>query len=87
VGGAVRRRMVRIREWLLKVGEGSPYDYWIYEGRRIRYSTIVKYFYVLRKAGLIEVVREVENSRASPIKKKLYRIVPGRENDPRWFEG
>ncbi|RLG79767.1 MAG: hypothetical protein DRO09_03995 [Thermoprotei archaeon] len=81
-----------IRYFLLAVGEGCPY--WFYKCFRevkptTSYRNVVRYFYFLKKLGLIEPVRK--EPRLSPSGKPYgfprtyYRIVPGMEDDPRWF--
>jgi len=43
------------------------------------------YIYLLKKLGLIELVRKAPSKRAgAELPRYYYRIVPGRENDPRW---
>ena len=75
-----------IREYLMAVGEGSAYDFYKCY-RRVKpstsYATIRKYFHYLRKLGLIEKVREEDTGHGFP--KVYYRIVPGMEDDERWF--
>ncbi len=75
-----------IREFLLKVGEAYPY--WFYRCfKKVKpstsYQSVARYFYILRRLGLIEPTR-VEPSR-SRFPRHYFRIVPGREDDPAWF--
>ena len=75
-----------IREYLMQVGEGSPNDFYR-EFRKIKrktsYASVRRYFYILKRLGLIEPTRRVPGR--GPIPKQLYRIVPGMEDDPRWM--
>ena len=74
-----------IREFLLHVGEGGPNDF-IKAYRRIKkktsYDSARRYFYILKRLGLIEPTRRELGKGYIP--KQLYRIVPGAEGDPRW---
>lgn len=75
-----------IREFLLAVGEGYPY--WFYRCfKKVKpttsYQSVARYFYILRKLGLIEFVREEPSNSRFP--RKYFRIVPGREDDPAWL--
>jgi len=75
-----------IREYLLQVVEGSPNDFYK-EFRKVKrktsYPSVRRYFYILKRLGLIEPTRRVPGR--GPIPKQLYRIVPGMEDDPRWI--
>jgi len=76
-----------IREYLLSVGAGSPYDFWKcfrHVSPRTSYGSVIRYFYILKRAGLIEPVGVVDSYKKG-IPKTLYRIVPGRESDEGWF--
>ena len=74
-----------IREYLLTFGKGNPYDFYK-RFRKVKpttsYSSIARYFYILRRLGLIEVVEEEPSRHGFP--KRYHRIVPGMEDDPRW---
>lgn len=75
-----------IRNFLLAKGEASPYDF--YKAYRTfkpttSYLSIVKYFYILERLGLIEHVKTVTSSKGG-FPKKLYRIVPGMEKRDEW---
>ncbi len=74
-----------IREWLLSVGEGCPNDFYK-EFRKVKkktsYASVRRYFYILKRLGLIEPTRK-ERGRG-PIPKQLYRIVPGMEDAEEW---
>lgn len=76
---------IAIRNFLLRVGSGGPYDFFR-EFRLVKettsYASIRKYFYILRELGLIEFVEEAPSAGGFP--RRLYRIVPGMEDDPRW---
>jgi hypothetical protein len=76
-----------IREYLLAVGEGSPYDF--YKCFKVvkpdtSYKNIAYYFYLLKRAGLITPVRKEPSSRGG-FDRTIYRIVPGMENHPGWW--
>jgi len=76
-----------IREYLLAKGVGSPYDFFKCfkeVNPRTSYKSIAYTFYLLKRAGLIEVVGTADSSRGGFLK-TLYRIVPGREGDEGWF--
>jgi hypothetical protein len=84
---SVRLTGLAIREYLLAMGKGSPYDFYRCFKRvnpRASYRTIAIYFYLLKRAGLIEVVERVPGSRGA-IDKTYYRIVPGMEDHPDWI--
>jgi hypothetical protein len=74
-----------IREYLLAVREGCPNDFYK-EFRKVKaktsYGSVRRYFYILKKLGLIEPTRR-EWGRGT-IPKQLYRIVPGMEDSPLW---
>ena len=76
---------IAIRNFLLRVGRAGPYDFYR-EFRTVKpttsYASIRKYFYILRELGLIEFVEEAPSAAGFP--RRLYRIVPGMEEDPRW---
>ena len=46
------------------------------------YQAVQRLFYDLRQLLLIEFTRSEPGT--APIDKRYYRIVPGKENDPRW---
>jgi len=74
-----------IREYLLQVGEGNPNDF--YKAfrkikRKTSYASVRRYFYILRRLGLIEPTRKVPGR--GPIPRQLYRIVPGMEDAEEW---
>ena len=75
-----------IREYLLQFGRGYPYDFY----RRFAkvkpttsYESVRRYFYILKRLGLIERVGTEEGK--GVWSRSLYRIVPGAEDDERWF--
>jgi len=74
-----------IREFLRQEGEGSPNDF-LKAFRKVKkktsYGSARRYFWICKKLGLIEPTRRVMGRGVIP--KQLYRIVPGREHDPRW---
>ncbi len=74
-----------IRRYLLEQGEGHAYEFWKFWRvlkKRTSYQAVRRYFWILKEIGLIEFVR-AEPARA-PFKKRIYRIIPGMEEDPRW---
>jgi len=76
-----------IREYLLAVGEGSPYDFYKCFKRvkpDVKYLNVVRYFWLLKEAGLIRLVREEPPSRGY-FMKRYYAVVPERVDDPAWF--
>jgi len=75
-----------IREFLSQVGEGGPSDFFkVYRKvkEKASYAAARRYFWILKKLGLIEPTRR-EIGQSHTIAKQLYRIVPGKENDSRW---
>jgi hypothetical protein len=76
-----------IREYLLAKGTGSPYDFYKCF-RRIKpttsYKSVVYYFYLLHKAGLIERVGTAPSSKGG-IDKSLYKVVEARLLDDGWL--
>jgi len=87
-----------IRDYLLKHKTAYPQEIWkaLKAARKSvseelgestsRYENFWRnYIYVLKKLGLIEPVRRVANPKQPMwFPRTYYRIVPGRENDPRW---
>jgi len=77
-----------IREFLMKAGKGSPTDFYKCFKRlkpTTSYQNVVRYFYLLKRAGVIEPVETVPGSKGGSVKKVLYRVVPGREEDDAWL--
>jgi len=74
-----------IREFLLEARTGGSYDFYK-EFRELKpttsYASVRRYFWILKELGLIEFVRVAPSAAGFP--RRLYRIVPGREDDPRW---
>jgi len=50
--------------------------------RKASYLSVVRYFYILRRLGLIEFVRQESGRGRYP--RRVHRIRPGMEDDPRW---
>lgn len=71
-----------IRNYLLNTGAGSPYDFWKAFCKDINYMTVLRYFYILKRLGLIEVAYTQE--RSGTAYKTYYKIVEGKEDDPCW---
>jgi len=74
-----------IREFLLQVGEGCSSDFhsaFKKVKKRTSYASARRYFWILKKLGLIEFTRAKSGKGFIP--KRLYRIVPGMTWDPRW---
>jgi len=51
-------------------------------GRKTSYGAIQRIFYDLRQLSLIEFTRSEPGK--APIDKRYHRIIPSKENDPRW---
>jgi hypothetical protein len=71
----------------MALGAGSPYEFYICFKKvkpNTSYKNIVYYFYLLKKAGLIEPAFTIKSSRGG-IDKTMYRIVPGKEEDLGWL--
>jgi len=80
-GITVPRTGKAIRDYLLSMKKGSPTD--VYRElrkvkRRASYDSVRRYFWILNRLGLIQLVRE------SGRFMNVYRITPGMEEDPRW---
>jgi hypothetical protein len=76
-----------IRDYLLAVGQGSPYDFYKCFKRvkpSASYKNIAYYFYLLKRAGLVKPVG-TEPSSKDGFYKTLYVIVPGKESDLGWL--
>jgi len=74
-----------IREYLSYVGEGYPYEFYICFKRvkpSTSYESVRRYFYILKRIGLIEPVRREPSSKGG-FDRTYYRIVI--YDDPRWF--
>lgn len=52
------------------------------QGYKTSYVAVQRLFYVLRQLDLIQFTRS--EPRKAPIDKRYHRIVPGKEDDPRW---
>ena len=74
----------RIRAYLIRFKEASPYDVFKYLEKKYPYQTVVTYFYLLERLGLIYKVREEVNAKKSYIRKIYYSMVPGKEYDQCW---
>ena len=75
-----------IREFLLQVGEGCPngfYKAYRRVKKKTSYASARRYFWILKKLGLVEPTRR-EVGQSAMIPKQLYQIVPGMAEDPRW---
>lgn len=73
-----------IREYLSYVKQGYPYEFYVCFKKvkpSTSYSSIVRYFWILKKIGLIREVGSEQGN--APIPRKLYEIVI--YDDPRWF--
>ena len=74
-----------IRAYLTKEGEASPSafykDYKPFKPTT-SYNSIVRYFWMLKKMGLIVKVRREKGF--APIPKSIYKIVRDLLDDPRW---
>jgi len=69
----------------MAVGEGSPNDFYkVFRKvkKKTSYASVRRYFYILKRLGLIEPTRRVWGRGTIP--KQLYRIVPGKEVAPEW---
>jgi hypothetical protein len=90
-----------IRDYLKEHKTASAYEMWkalkaaratyglTYKKEPIivcRYESFLRnYIYVLKKLGLIQLVRKEPSDRAgAKLPRHYYRITPGREDDPRW---
>lgn len=74
-----------IREYLSHVGEGYPYEFYKCFQKikpTTSYASVRRYFYILKRLGLIEPVRKEPSSKGG-FKRTYYRIVI--YDDPRWF--
>jgi len=74
-----------IREYLQYVGEGYPYEFYVCFKKvkpTTSYASVRRYFYILKKLGLIEPVRTEPSSKGG-FPRTYYRIVI--YDDPRWF--
>jgi len=74
----------RLRDLFKEKGELSASDAYrmLRLERRTSYQAVLRLFYDLRRLGLIEFVRAEPTP--TGIEKRYYRIVPGKEEDPRW---
>lgn len=74
-----------IREYLQYVGEGYPYEFYVCFKKvkpSTSYASIRRYFYILKRIGLIEPTR-TEPSKRGGFPRTYYRIVV--YDDPRWL--
>lgn len=86
--GQVRKRAgiaELLRDLFISSSEVCPADaYRAFKNtaHKTSYPAVLRLFYDLRQLSLIEFTRS-ERSR-TPINRRYHRIVPGKENDPRW---
>ena len=77
-----------IREYLMQMGEGYPYHFYICYKRikpKTSYQSVRRYFSFLKKLGLIEPTRTEPASRHGWLPRTYYRIVPGKEDAEEWY--
>lgn len=76
-----------VRDYFLERGEGYASEFlreWRKQtNRKPSAASISRLFWILRQLDLIEKVRDEPSGRGRP--RAIYRIFPGRENDPAWF--
>lgn len=76
-----------IREYLHRKGEASPSEFYqMYKPFKesISYSSVARYFWILKKIGLIKIVGH-KKARYARIPKTLYSVVPERLGDKLWL--
>lgn len=76
---------IAIKQYLLQNEFASPSDFYkVYRELKptTSYESIAKYFYILRKLGLIEIDRYEPSGRRIP--KSIYKLIPELVDDPRW---
>lgn len=79
-----------LRDYLREEREGSPSEFFrrwqdvtkAERKRRSSYASIRRLFWICSRLGLIVRVRSEPSGRGMP--RSIYRIAPGRENDPAW---
>lgn len=75
-----------IREYLQSVGDGYPAEF-VRMFKKVRpktsYPNVYKYFYYLRKLGLIERSKQ-RRGRSPMIAIQYHRVVPEKIKDPAW---
>lgn len=82
---SVKLTGLAIREYLAYVGEGYPYEFYVCFKKvkpTTSYASVRRYFYILKKLGLIEPVRTEPSSKGG-FPRTYYRIVI--YDDPRWL--
>ena len=75
-----------VRQMFLEKGAITSYDFYKCYSRyrpRFKPSDAARLFYILRRLGLIEELGTEPSSRPG-FPRRLYTIVPGREDDPAW---
>ena len=74
-----------VRDLFVREGELCPAGAYRALKNRVRktsYPAVLRLFYDLRQLSLIEFTRSERG--CTPIDRRYHRIVPGKENDPRW---
>jgi len=74
-----------LRDLFIATGEMCPagaYRSLKGKARKTSYAAILRLFYDLRQLSLIEFTRSEKGD--TPIDKRYHRIIPGKEDDPRW---
>ncbi len=74
-----------LRELFISSGEVCPADAYRAmkaKAHKTSYPAILRLFYALRQLSLIEFTRSEKG--CTPIDRRYHRIIPGKEDDPRW---
>ena len=84
-----------IKDFLLKRGEGYSSEVHralksllVAEGyprRSGSYASVRQFFYWLKRLGLIRQIRVEPSDNPVLLDRRIYEIVPGREEDPAWI--
>jgi hypothetical protein len=75
-----------IREYLQTVHRGNPYSFYkIYRQfkKTTSYEAVWRYFWILKQIGLIQPLGTAPSK--AYFRKRLYQLVPGKEEDVAWW--
>jgi hypothetical protein len=84
IGRPIESTSTEIRRYMFENKETSPSDFhnYINQYRDVKYNSVAKYFYVLRKLGLIEISRKEERNGGFP--KIFYKLVERQIENIAW---
>lgn len=84
IGKPIENTSVEIRKFMFENLEACPSDFYNYinQYREVKYNSITRYFYILRKLGLIEESRK--EARKGGFPKIYYKLVTNKIDNIAW---